>query len=85
MSFSAVWIDFEMIISEVRERQISYHMGHSYVELKLIYKTEIDSQIQKTNLWEFPSWQWSTNSTRNHEVAGSIPGLSQWVNDLALL
>ena len=25
------------------------------------------------------------NPTRNHEVAGSIPGLALWVNDLALL
>ena len=26
-----------------------------------------------------------TNPTRNHEVVDSIPGLAQWVKDLALL
>ena len=28
--------------------------------------------------------QWLTNPTRKHEVSGSIPGLVQWVRDLAL-
>ena len=27
---------------------------------------------------------WLTNPTRNHEVAGLIPAVAQWVKDLAL-
>ena len=29
--------------------------------------------------------QWLKNPTRNDEVVGLIPGLTQWVKDLALL
>ena len=28
--------------------------------------------------------RWLTNPTRNHEVVGSIPALTQWVNNLAV-
>ena len=43
-------------------------------------------------LLQFKTWclgvpvvaQWLTNPTKNHEVAGSVPALAQWVNDLAL-
>jgi len=28
--------------------------------------------------------QWLANPARNHEVAGSVPGLAQWVEDMAL-
>ena len=27
--------------------------------------------------------QWLMNPTRNHEVAGSVPDVTQWVKDLA--
>ena len=40
---------------------------------------------QKRTFWEFLHGSAETNPTRNHEVVASIPGLAQWVKDLALL
>ena len=40
---------------------------------------------KKTNFGVPIVAQWLTNPTRNHEVAGSIPGLAQWVKDPVLL
>ena len=38
----------------------------------------------KHKFWSFRRGAAETNPTRNHEVSGSIPGLTQWVKDLAL-
>ena len=57
MPFAATWMDLEIIIlSEVRERQIilydiRYMWNLKYDTNELIYKTEIESQTKKINLW----------------------------------
>ena len=50
------WLNLEIIIlSEVRERQISYDItcmwNQKYDTNELIYKIETDAQTWKTNLW----------------------------------
>ena len=58
MPFAATWMDLESIIlSEVSQTEkdkyhdITYMWNLKYDINKLIYKTEIDSQTEKTNLW----------------------------------
>ena len=55
--------------------------------IKCIQDSEISPSIIKTNYLGVPVMaQQLTNPTRNSEVevAGSIPGLAQWIKDLAL-
>ena len=58
MPFTATWMDLEFIIqSEVSQTKTNIIWYHFHVDSKkndtneLTYKTEIDSQTQKTNLW----------------------------------
>ena len=43
------------------------------------------AQLKHKKSWNSRCGTVETNLTRNHEVVGSIPGLSQWVKDLVLL
>ena len=56
----------------VRKKKTNTIRYHLYVESKIWHRVPIVAQ-------------WLTNPTRKHEVVCSIPGLTQWVKDLALL
>ena len=49
-----------------------------------IKENYLKKSIRTSITLEFPCGAEETNPTRNHEVVGSIPGLTSWVKDLAL-
>ena len=58
MPFEATWMDLDIVLlSEVRQRKISCDTAYMWNLKKnkgtneLIYKTEIEVQMQKANLW----------------------------------
>ena len=51
----------------------------------ILFKGRLYWVFLKQGIWGVPVVvQWLTNPTGNHEVAGSVPALAQWVNDPAL-
>ena len=47
-------------------------------------KADFEYDIEKTQLWSFRRGTAEMHPSRYCEVAGSIPGLAQWVKDLVL-
>ena len=66
------WISNEILLYSTGNYVWSLMMEHDNVRKKNVFGVPVVAQ-------------WLTNLTRNHEVAGLIPDLAQWIKDLVLL
>ena len=88
--FSRDHLDFFLIPEWLKCLTIYYNLNiHKSPFDLLIFHIYIASlqtaSVLKSTLGVPIMAQSVTNPTRNHEVAGSVPGLARWVKDLALL
>ena len=75
------FLEYRSHTSEVSQEKDKYHMISLVCGILEIIKINLYTK-QKHRVPIMA--QWLTNPTRNHDVVGSIPGLAQWVEDLAL-
>ena len=61
----------------------SYYIAQGTISI-LLGKNILKDNVRKGMCGVPVVAQWLTNPTRTHEVAGLVPALSQWVNDLVL-
>ena len=69
-----------MVSSKEKLYLVSCFRDHSHCQWRIDYR---QTRIEKPGVPVVA--QWLTNPTRNHEVAGLIPSLVQWVKDQAWL